>query len=71
MTEHTAAGAIAAIGIDLAKNVFQLHAIDAAGRWCCATRCGAGHVHAREQRGGCGSAPILDQDRNYGDSAFN
>jgi hypothetical protein len=32
MEKHTAGRAIAAIGIDLAKNVFQLHGIDAAGK---------------------------------------
>ena len=32
MDKHTANRAIATIGIDLAKTVFQLHGIDAAGR---------------------------------------
>jgi transposase len=32
MNKYTAISAIAAIGIDLAKNVFQLHGIDEAGK---------------------------------------
>jgi hypothetical protein len=32
MDKHTANSAIAAIGIDLAKTVFQLHGIDVAGK---------------------------------------
>jgi transposase len=32
MDKHTANSAIATIGIDLAKTVFQLHGIDATGK---------------------------------------
>jgi transposase len=32
MDKHTANSAIATIGIDLAKTVFQLHGIDVAGK---------------------------------------
>ena len=36
-------GEITTVGLDLAKQVFQVHAVDAVrARWCCARRCGAG-----------------------------
>jgi len=31
--------AIAVIGIDLAKSVFQVHCVDAQGEWLCANGC--------------------------------
>ena len=27
------------IGLDLAKNVFQVHGVDARERWCCSGSC--------------------------------
>ena len=32
---------ITTVGIDLAKNVFQVHGVMSAARWCCASSCGA------------------------------
>ena len=32
---------ITTVGIDLAKNVFQVHGVDERGKTCCASSCGA------------------------------